>query len=529
MHMFRITLRPKVGPAWPVLAEQWAAGSADAGRDDGEFALDPVELLQHEPGREYGEVLGRGLFRSDILEAFVAALARSGDCLHVQMFVDAPDLRAIRWQYLCGRLDREWRILARDQRTPFSLYLPSASDRVYPRLQRDDLRALVVSASPSGLDKYVLAPFDAPAAANAARAALGDIPADILDGSGGLPTLDAVCEKLVHNRYAILHLVCHSRAARDGAEAVLYLTKPDGSVDPVNIDRWLDRLNGLRGDHLPHLAFLAACETAAPGAERTRDGVAQRMVRDLGTPAVVAMTDAVTLATATDLTAGFYRRFREHGMIDVALVEAIGVIAERHDSGVPVTFSRLTDSLYEADIEPTEAERELAVGLAEHAERLDELDDQAEALANRVLEAEVRDELDRLDRGWERTRRAYVVRLNDREYLPTGGVITIGACVTLAMVVFAGLFMWAASDGPGRGRTEFFFVPGLVGVVAVGSLIYTVLSAQSYGREYTRYLARRKKLIDRRPAARLGGQADGDPYQDLGDGPTWPRPVGHDL
>jgi len=277
-------------------------------------------------------------------------------------------------------------------------------------------------------------------------------------------------------------------------------------------------LNGLRGDHLPHLAFLAACETAAPGAERTRDGVAQRMVRDLGTPAVVAMSDAVTLTMATDLTAGFYRRFREHGTVDVALVEAVGPIAERHDSGVPVVFSRLTDSLYEADVEPTEAERELAAGLAAHAERLDDLDDRAEALANRVLEAEVRDKLDRLDRAWERTRRAYVVRLNDREYLPTGGVITIGACVTLAMVVFAGLFMWAASDGPGSGRTEFFFVPGLVGVVAVGSLIYTVLSAQSYNRAYARYLAGRKKLLDRRPAAPTGG-ADGDPFQDLGDGP----------
>jgi len=58
-------------------------------------------------------------------------------------------------------------------------------------------------------------------------------------------------------------------------------------------------------------------------------------------PAVVAMTERVSVATAQALAAGFYRRLREHGEVDRALVEATAGLAGRYDITVPALHSRL--------------------------------------------------------------------------------------------------------------------------------------------------------------------------------------------
>ena len=82
------------------------------------------------------------------------------------------------------------------------------------------------------------------------------------------------------------------------SETILYLAKTDNQVDAVSATRLLERLGRLRGAHgLPHFAFLCSCESAAPEAEGALGGLAQRLVRDLGMPAVVAMTDKVSVAT----------------------------------------------------------------------------------------------------------------------------------------------------------------------------------------------------------------------------------------
>ena len=61
------------------------------------------------------------------------ALARSEDRLHVLLFIEDPELKDLRWERLCAPLDgARWDFLAREQRTPFSLYLPSQTDRRFP-------------------------------------------------------------------------------------------------------------------------------------------------------------------------------------------------------------------------------------------------------------------------------------------------------------------------------------------------------------------------------------------------------------
>ncbi|MEH2113502.1 nSTAND1 domain-containing NTPase [Nostoc sp.] len=98
-------------------------------------------------------------------------------------------------------------------------------------------------------------------------------------------------------------------------------------------------LRGARG--LPHFTFLCTCESASPDAEGSLGGLGQRLVRDLGMPAVVAMTDKVTIKTAQTLIENFYKQLRASGEVDSALHEATATLAKRGDLTVPALFSRL--------------------------------------------------------------------------------------------------------------------------------------------------------------------------------------------
>jgi WD40 repeat protein len=345
MYTFEITVQRKSGDVWPVVVEQSASGVFLPVRDEGTLRLDLTELASQTMPKEYGLVLGRALFRDEVRDAFVQALTKSEDYLRVLLFVEADDLKTLRWERLCAPLDRGWDFLALTQRAPFCLYLPSLTDRRFPPIGRRDLRALVLVASPDGLERYRLQPFDVMAAVASIRVALGDIPCDVLaksEGAAGPPTLDALCERITAEHYTLLHVVCHGQFLRETGETALYWATADHRVDPVAGTRFLERLGRLLGARgLPHFAFLATCETARAEAEGALGGVAQRLVRELGMPAVVAMTETVSVTTAQALGTAFYGRLREHGEVDRALVEACAGLAERYDITVPALYSRL--------------------------------------------------------------------------------------------------------------------------------------------------------------------------------------------
>jgi len=294
---------------------------------------------------DYGILLGQTLFRDGIRDASVQALSKTDGQLHVLLFVEADDLRGLRWERLCAPLDGRWDFLSLDQRVPFCLYLPSVTDRRFPPIGRLDLRALILAASPTGLEQYRLPAFDVGAAVSSIRAALGEIPSTVLcegEGAIGPPTLDTLCDRITAEAFTLLHVVCHGRFQPGERETILYLAGANGQVDPVTATRLLDRLGKLRGARgLPQFAFLSTCESAVPEAGGALAGLAQRLVRELGMPAVLAMTEPVTVATAHALAEAFYRRVREHGEVDRALSEACAGLAERHDVHVPVLYSRL--------------------------------------------------------------------------------------------------------------------------------------------------------------------------------------------
>ncbi|MEH2115319.1 nSTAND1 domain-containing NTPase [Nostoc sp.] len=352
MNTFEITIQRKSGDTWPVVVEHSQPGVLLPLRSEGNLCLTAEDLqrLTSLLGQvqDYGTLLGKALLRDEVRDGFVRALSQNEETLRVLLFIEAPDkeLRTLRWERLCAPIDGDWQILAINQRVPFSFYIPAITDRLFPPIGRRDLRALVLVASPSDSQKYKLDTFDVEATVKSVRAALGNIPTDVLatvDGAIGLPTLDELCTQLTDRtkQYTMLHFVSHGRVLDDG-ETLLYWSKADNTVEVVTATRLLERVRPLRGARgLPHFTFLCTCESASPEAEAGLGGLGQRLVRDLGMPAVVAMTEKVTIKTAQALTEKFYFQLRESGEVDSALHEATASLAERGDIAVPALFSRL--------------------------------------------------------------------------------------------------------------------------------------------------------------------------------------------
>jgi WD40 repeat protein/formylglycine-generating enzyme required for sulfatase activity len=350
MNTLEIIVQRKSGTSWPVVVEYSRAGVLLPSRSEGVLEVgeerdQQLTSLLGQP-RDYGIQLGQALFRQNVRDAFVGALRESEDQLRVLLCIEAEDLRSLRWERLGAPIDGGWGVLAQDQRTPFSLYIPSTTDRRFPPIGRRDLRALLLVASPKDSDRHPLAPFDVEATVASVKAALGTIPCDVLAnvaGAIGSPCLDELCTRLADRsrQYTLLHVVCHGKLL-DGGETALFWAKADNQVQPVTATDLLKRLCTMRGPRgLPHFAFLSACESADAGAEGALEGLAQRLVRELGMPAVLAMTEKVTMKTAAALAEAFYRQLGQSGEVDTALPEATTALATRGDILVPALFSRL--------------------------------------------------------------------------------------------------------------------------------------------------------------------------------------------
>ncbi len=354
MGTLEITVRLQSAGVWPVVAEYSSDDDPLTLRAEGALALDPAALaaVALEP-RAYGSMLGQALFRDDIAHLFESSLARVGNgSLRLLLFIEDPGLRAVRWERLCALIEKDWQPLATYQRVPFSRYLPSQADRRFPPISRHDMRALIVAASPARSPEWGLPVFDEAAAVAGVIAALdaaGVSHSLLCSGPGGAgpPTLDAICEQISRERITMLHIVAHGRSLEDGS--VIYFSRADNpaQIDAVTTTRLIDRLNDLRTPFgLPHLAFLCACESAQEEHNGSLGGLAQQLVLRLGTPAVVAMADRVSVATATALASAFYGQLLEpdgeaEGAVDLALVKATAGLAEREDVTVPVLFNRL--------------------------------------------------------------------------------------------------------------------------------------------------------------------------------------------
>ncbi|MEH1919768.1 nSTAND1 domain-containing NTPase [Nostoc sp.] len=397
MSTFEIAIQRKFEDAWPVVTKFRSVDGLTI-HAEGTFRFSVDEFNQlielQDEAEEYGTLLGKQLFQGEVRDALITSHSQTPDCLRVLLSieVDKKDpLRTLHWERLCVPIPSgAWNHLALDQRLPFSQYIPTSLDRRFPPIGRRDLRALILVASPENSEQFKLAPFNIETTVATVRSALGEIPCDVLanqvDGAIGAPTLDQLCEQLTNAQqpYTLLHIVCHGRLMTDGeGDTGLYWATDNNQAELVYGKDLLKRLGRIGGKNgLPHLTFLSTCESADPRAERALGGLAQRLVRDLAMPAVVAMTRKVSIETALALGQRFYQRLRESGEVDLALQEATAGLGSRRDIAVPALFSRLGERpLFSDRLEGRElTDAEIEFGIAEFQKLIDDRAPQATKL-----------------------------------------------------------------------------------------------------------------------------------------------------
>ncbi|EFO80970.1 hypothetical protein OSCT_1201 [Oscillochloris trichoides DG-6] len=204
------------------------------------------------------------------------------------------------------------------------------------------LRALVVIASPTDLNRFGMAQLDLSAEEQRLMTALAPIQATLLvRGTDHPPTMAKLLEEL-RAGYELLIIVAHGSFEQHGTP-ILWLEKADATSDPVAGPDLKHALEGAA--RRPQLAILAACE----GAGRDHDGrealaaLGPLLVAG-GVPAVVAMQGQVSIAAVQALLPTLIAELRREPQIDLALAAARRAAQREHaDWWRPTLTMRVAD------------------------------------------------------------------------------------------------------------------------------------------------------------------------------------------
>ncbi len=346
----------------------------------GALRLDQRDLLAAElDARAYGLALFEALFHGPILRAYDRATTyaetQTGGRLRMRLWIDsdAAELHALAWERLHHPVEGVPLPIATSSGIPFSRYI-GLEQREPPPITERPARMLFAISNPTNLADYGLAFLDVEEEIENLLDALGDLrqagqlQVALMPGRSGLSeawrsrleregyrVLDGITSTTSLVRalsdpggYHILHYLGHGRFDRSRQQAALLFEREDdgarGSAEPVR-DEALATLLKSAGT-LPHLVFLAACESARrdPRAGNPFVGLAPRLIQ-VGVPAVVAMQDLIPVATARRLTHGFYSYLLRHGTVDRAMSQARLLLFEpgRSDWAIPALFMRLKD------------------------------------------------------------------------------------------------------------------------------------------------------------------------------------------
>ena len=308
--------------------------------DSGAMQLDLDALRGTVDDKAYGALLGDALLKDDnVKKAFESArkVADDNDVeLRVRLIIGptAPQLHALRWE---AARDDKGNTLFTGERLLFSRYVISSDWR--PLRPKADLRALAFVANPSDVDKYGLAPVDAPKLLAPIQAALG--PALTLPPEGKRATLSALLAAL-REGFDVLYLVCHGKLIK--GEPRLWLEGEDGTSDRVSGADFVARLSELRVR--PRLIVLASCQSAGTADQQTDEGYLAALgprLAESGIPAVVAMQGTVSMDTVATFMAGFFKKLQQDGAVDSAMsvARSEAFIAKRPDWWMPILFMRL--------------------------------------------------------------------------------------------------------------------------------------------------------------------------------------------
>jgi HEAT repeat protein len=358
----------------------------EAGLDDGSIFGGGTMQLDRQALRAselypavYGHTLFNALFAGRIRDAYHQARGQSHDGhMRVRLWIDerAPELHSIPWERLYHSHKDQLTPLTTSALTPFSRY--TALGEAEPeRVTERPLRLLFAIANPVDLPEGFAA-IEVEEEVEMMLEALGGLPGGgqyevtILPGRTGLPPAQRArlereghlvaegatsLNNLLHHLSGchVFHFLGHGffrrLEGRGEGTAALYLETEEGKLDIVRDEELVPKLTAI--EPLPHLVFLAACESAKREREATHPfvGLGPKLVK-AGVPAVVAMQDRVPMEMARQLTEDFYQQLLEHGVVDQALNEARNYLFEQDsvDWAIPVLFMRMPDGrLFAAD------------------------------------------------------------------------------------------------------------------------------------------------------------------------------------
>lgn len=309
-------------------AEEWLIHEVVAGWDGRRTLATPDDSA--DLGRQLTATLfGDAEPRRMLGEALAAARALERPLrLRLRCAPGAERLHGLAWEAMLH--PESGRALATSRDVLFSRVVGSRDWRPVQVRPLAELRALVVIASPAGLEQWSLTPIDVETERQRALAALGRIPAAVLASPGG-PTQDRLLAALQEG-FDILYLACHG-AWKKGPR--LWLERADGRAEPVDGRAWAARLAEL--ERRPALVVLASCQSAANVA------ALGPLLAAAGIPAVVGMHSQVSQETAFRFTQELLRALEDDGEIDRAVAVARRAVEGRGDEWMPVLFLRFRD------------------------------------------------------------------------------------------------------------------------------------------------------------------------------------------
>lgn len=323
----------------------------------------------------YGNTLSQALFADQTLrDRLLRAITTAGVLqvpLRLRIALDAtlPQVHALLWETLKDPFDSQpevaqRRVLATNQDVLFSRYVSGKNWQPLTLPSRDDLRALVVIANPSNLERYELTPIDVQAEQSQAQDSLQPVAEVTTLAAGGQATLNEINRHLL-NGYHMLYLVAHG-AVRAG-KTRLWLEQENGEAAVVEADELVKVLADM-GRRRPVLVVLVACQSGVTSAEVSLDdgeraetaapvkhaALAVRLL-EAGVPAVLAMQGNLTMDTARKFLPIFFQELQRSGQPDYALTAARGVIRHQQDWWVPVLFQRVQNGCVWKEGEPAAA------------------------------------------------------------------------------------------------------------------------------------------------------------------------------
>ena len=375
--LVRIRKKNETSGAYPVEA------TLDDGSQflDGELRVDMKKLLSAQIDAEtYGMELFDALFTGKIRRAYDKVTGRAESeakgRVRVCLWIDdgAAELHALPWERLYHIHKGHPVPLATSTLTPFSRFTGLEIAEPDPVRERP-VRLLVAISNPKDLPSGLFA-IEVEREVENLVLALGDlrrnsvIQVTLMPGRTGLSaelraklqsegyqvvdgetSLSNIVRRLPHcHVFHFLGHGCFQRNSEHGeGMAALYLEKTDGTWEGVKDEDIVTKLAAVAP--LPHLVFLAACESAKRDAEHPFVGLGPKLVK-AGVPAVIAMQDVLPMDLARQCTNDFYRRLLEHGVVDRALNEGRLLLFDQKQINwaIPVLFMRSRmDQLFVAD------------------------------------------------------------------------------------------------------------------------------------------------------------------------------------